>query len=213
MEWMDRPRRAGGFLWVGAGLLFQVLEAFRGGGGVVPGPVTLTLVTCVLGLALLLSVRAPARLTRFAGCFVAILIALDFLGAVADRFGVLGSPGDAGVSWGSWSAFVDYTDAMLNGIARPVAEAGAVAATVVELVLAGLLLSGWQRRWVAKATSGLLALYTLLMWTSMGAGEVAKYAVPILVGGALLVSVCVTGPKSSVGVEDSRHDDLQDRAA
>src|SRR5262245_42570834 len=38
-----------------------------------------------------------------------VLLGLDFLGSVADRFGLLGPPGAAGVSWGDFGHFVIYT--------------------------------------------------------------------------------------------------------
>src|ERR1700760_4793934 len=38
-----------------------------------------------------------------------ILIALAFLEAVADRFGLLGPPGSAGVAWGNFARFIEYT--------------------------------------------------------------------------------------------------------
>jgi hypothetical protein len=46
------------------------------------------------------------------------------------------------------------------------------------------------RRWVGKAAAGLLAVYLVAMASSVGWGDVARYAVPVEIGAALLVSAC-----------------------
>jgi uncharacterized membrane protein YphA (DoxX/SURF4 family) len=117
-----------------------------------------------------------------------VLLALVFGGAVADRFGMLGRPGAPGVSWGSWSEFVDDTQILLGGVAGPVVSVAAATATGVEVLLAVALLSGCRRRWTGKAVAGLLAVYLVAMMSTVGLDEVARYSVPVLLGGALLVS-------------------------
>jgi hypothetical protein len=190
VEFMDGARRAGGLSWVVAGAVFATGWAWAG--GVVPGWITLTLVAGVVVLAgLVLAERlVPERALAVAGRVVAVLLAADFAGAVADRFGAFGAPGAPGVSWGSWTAFVDYTGVLLLDAPRPVAVVAAVAATAAETVLAVLLVSGWQRRWVGKGAAGLLTFYLVAMAVSVGWGEVARYALPLEIGGALLVTVC-----------------------
>jgi hypothetical protein len=186
MEWMDGARRAGGLAWVAAGVLFGIGWVLAG--RPLPGVVTLTLVAAVLVLAVLV-VRPVGRATAIAGRVVAVLLAAAFAGAVADRFGLFGEPGASGVSWGSWPVFVEYTRTLLHGVPLPVATAAAVGATVAELALAAALLVGWQRRWTGKAAAGLLMCYLLAMGLSVGWAEVARYAVPVEIGGALLVTV------------------------
>jgi hypothetical protein len=188
MERMDRARRIGGLVWVLGGVLFQLGWAvFR---GVVPGTITLVLVAAVVALATLLLAGPGSALAWGGGWVVALLLALDFAGAVADRFGVFGPPGTPGVSWGDWPQFVDYTQILLGGVALPAALVAAVAATGVEVVLAIALIAGFQRRWTGKAAAGLLTIYLVAMAWTIGLDEVATYALPILVGGALLVSAC-----------------------
>ncbi|HEV3410293.1 MAG TPA: hypothetical protein VG095_08355, partial [Chthoniobacterales bacterium] len=53
------------------------------------------------------------RLVTAASCFVRIALASAFLSAVADRFGLWGAPGAAGVSWGDLEKFNAYV-AQLN---------------------------------------------------------------------------------------------------
>lgn len=180
---MARARRLGGLVWVALGTALQVAWYVRD--DVVPGPVTLLLSAVIVLLTVAVLVRRGVRTLALAS---AVLLALDFFGAVADRFGVFGGPGRAGVSWGSWMSFVDYTARLLPGLDQTLVSLAAVSATAAEILLGGLLLSGWQRRWVGKGTAGLLAVYLVAMAWSLGLAAVAQFAVPTLVGGALLVS-------------------------
>jgi hypothetical protein len=191
VEWMDSARRIGGLAWVAVGLLFGAGWAAA---GTVPGAITLTFVVAVLVLAAAVTSERTSGgrplVTWVAGWVVAVLFAADFAGAVADRFGVFGPPGAAGVSWGSWPAFVDYTRVLLHGVPEPVASTAAVGATGAEVVLVAVLLAGLQRRWVGKAVAALLTVYLVAMASSVGWSDVARYALPVVIGGALLLSVC-----------------------
>lgn len=191
MEWMDRARRIGGLAWVMAGVLFGTV--WVAAGGTTPGVITLVFAAAAVVLAVVLGIQrgsgARAGVLWVWGWVVAVLFAADFAGAVADRFGVFGPPGAAGVSWGSWAAFVDYTRVLLLGAPEPVAVVAATGATAAEVALAVAFLVGWQRRWVGKAAAGLLTVYLVAMASSVGWGEVARYALPIEIGGALLLSV------------------------
>ena len=187
MKWMDGARRWGGLGWVAAGLVFQLVVVAVD--QQVPDVVTCTLLGVVVLLAAVCLLGSP-RLVWAVGWIAAIVLALDFGGAVADRFGALGRPGGPWVSWGSWAAFTDYTAMLLPAALRSLAPLAAVLATGVEVGLAVGLLFGWQRRWVAKAAAGLLTVYLVAMAFSLGPAAVARYAVPVLIGGALLVSTC-----------------------
>lgn len=191
MAFMDGARRIGGLIWVGLALGFQLVWFLAR--SVVPGPVTLLLCGLVLVLALTTVVRSPAG-RWLAGWAVAVLLGVELGGAVADRFGAWGPPGAPGVFWGSWPDFVGYTAQLVPGVPRNVVVAAAVAATAAEITLGVLLLSGWQRRWVAKATAGLLTVYLVAMTLTVGLDAVATFGVPFLVGGALLVSTCPARP-------------------
>lgn len=191
MVGMDEVRRRGGLLWVGFGLVFQVLS-FRHT-GVLPGLATLLLCGVVVLLAVLTLTRS-GRTTWLVGWAAAVLIGLDFGGAVADRLGALGPPGSGGVSWGGWGPFVTYTARLLPAADRGLVTVAAAAATVVEVTLAVLLLTGWQRRWVGKAAAGLLLVYLVSMAWALGLDAAAAYGLPVLIGGALLVSSCPARP-------------------
>jgi hypothetical protein len=202
MERMDGARRIGGLAWVAAGLVFSVGWAALA--GVVPGVITLVLVVAVVALAGVVLARPTSPSGVLAswsgGWVVAVLLAADFAGAVADRFGAFGPPGAPGVSWGSWPAFVDYTRVLLHGPPEAVAVVAAAGATATEVALAVVLLTGRQRRWAGKAAAGLLTFYLVAMAASVGFGDVARYALPLEIGGALLVTVCPAARPRPAGV-------------
>ncbi|NYI70057.1 putative membrane protein YphA (DoxX/SURF4 family) [Naumannella cuiyingiana] len=189
MSWMDGARRVGGWLWVFGGLACQLVGGFAF--AVWPGWITGTVLVAIglLGIATLPRVAERlGRIPRVLGIVVAVLLAVSLLGAVADRFGLFGPAGSPGVSWGNWPAFVAYTAGLLPGLPAPAVTVAAIAATIAEAVLGVALIVGWQRRWVGKAAAGLFAVYLVAMLPSVGAGEVVRYGVPMLIGGALLVS-------------------------
>jgi hypothetical protein len=183
MHWMDGYRRFGGLLWVAAGAVFQLVML----GQARPGVITLTLIGAIVLLAAsVVAARGrPGRLVWALAWLTAVLLALDFAGAVADRFGLFGT---VGASWGTWDAFVAYTARLLPFVPDSLVGAAAASATAGEVVLAIWLLSGWQRRWAGKAAAGLLAVYLVAMGFAIGLTEVARFALPIQIGGALLVS-------------------------
>lgn len=61
-------------------------------------------------------------------------------------------------------------------------------ATALEVALTVALLSGRQRRWVGKVAAGLFVVYLVAMGLSSVRGDVVFYAMPVLVGGALVLS-------------------------
>ena len=96
-------------------------------------------------------------LSSAAEWFLRIALAVGFLSAVADRFGLWGPAGSPHVAWGAWQPFVDYV-AKLNWFA-PGAFIPALAwiSTATEVVLGVGLLIGWQLPWFALG-AGLLLL-------------------------------------------------------
>jgi hypothetical protein len=195
MERMDTYRRFGGCLWVAAGLLLGVLGmAF---GWTKPGPVTWVLVVVITACAAQTLTGPDSTSARFLGRLTALLLALDFAGAVLDRFGVLGAPGSPGVLWGDWARFEAYTSLLLHDPGPGVVFAAAVAATALEVVLAVALASGWQRRWVGKAVAALFVVYLVAMLTGAARADALRYAMPVLIGGALLWSATPTSRTAS----------------
>jgi len=117
------------------------------------------------------------RLTFLARIALRAALAVGFLSAVADRFGLWGRPGAPGVAWGDWPHFLVYTD-KLNWFlpAALVSIAGAIA-TIAETVLAVLLLVNWWPRYTALATGAALLLFGLAMTFASGIKSPLDYSV------------------------------------
>jgi hypothetical protein len=185
MERMDQARRVGGGVWVvlGAALMLGwALTAPPDG----PNAVTwLVAATVVSGTVVAFRAATPRR--RWWGARVAgAVIGLELVGAVGDRFGLLGPPGAPMVSWGDWAHFKVETAELVpwDSLVQP----AAVTATVAELALGTLLVLGLLRRAAGKATAGLFVVYLIAMVPGMGVTSVLEYAVPVLIGGALVTS-------------------------
>lgn len=191
MERMDRYRLIGGLLWTIIGLALAVVGTLTGH----PSGI----VTTTIGAATLISAAVAPTSWRAARWWtarvLAVLVGLELLASVGDRFGLLGGPGESGVSWGTWPAFVDYTGLLLPGFAGGAAEPAAVVATGAELILGGLLVAGPWWRWVGKFTAGMLFCYLLAMAATVGIGEVARYGVAIQIGAALIISARGSRPR------------------
>lgn len=185
MEWMDRIRRWGGLVWVGAGLVAMLVWVATGPARP-PASVTWIVVLIIAAGAVAMVAAPGRRLHWWGGRIAGIVIGVELIGAVADRFGLLGGPGEPGVSWGDWSHFRAETAELVPWDA--LVGSAAVAATIAELTLGLLLIAGPWWRWIGKATAGLFVVYLVTMIPGMGAASVLEYGVPVLIGGALLTS-------------------------
>jgi uncharacterized membrane protein YphA (DoxX/SURF4 family) len=183
MKRMDRFRRIAGLLWIVGGLVAMLVWSVTRPS---PGAGAVTwMVSVVAALAAACQLAAP-HVRWWAARLAGVVIGILLLGAVADRFGLLGANGDPGVSWGDWSHFRAET-AQLVPWSHLVSPA-AVAATLSELVLGALLLAGLAWRWTGKLAAGLFVVYLVAMVPGMGPSSVLQYGIPVLIGGCLLVS-------------------------
>ena len=138
-----------------------------------------------------------------AACWVVRLaLAASFLSAVADRLGLWGPPGAAGVAWGSVPKYEEYV-AQLNWFL----PAGLVpvvgwAATACEVTLAIGLLIGWRLHWVAFVAGILLTAFAVMMAVALGPKPPLDYSVPSAAGAAFLLAAlpCTTSPRTGAGV-------------
>lgn len=147
----------------------------------------------VLGVVILATFTAFAALHSHArwrrlAVVVRTLMAADFLLAVGDRFGVLGPPGAAGVSWGDFAHFVSYTRSIITFLPGDLAPAFAVIATIAETTLAAALLLGLRLQFAALGAGLLLIVYGTSMTLSLPAGEQFHYNVFVLAAGMLTLA-------------------------
>jgi len=119
---------------------------------------------------------------------LSIALAISFLSAVADRFGLWGAPGDAGVAWGNYESFLTYTK-HLNAWAPDflISTLGGLA-TALEIVLALCLLTGFKRNYAALVSGGLLSLFASSMIFADGPKGPLDYGVFSAAAGAFLLA-------------------------
>lgn len=136
------------------------------------------------------------RVLQVARIFLRLALSTAFFSAIADRFGLYGPPGTAGVSWGDWAHFLQFV-AYLNWFVPKVLipTLGAVE-TIVEFTLAVALLVGVRQRIVAWASAALLTSFALTMTIALGIKAPLGYGVFTAVGGAVLLGA-VAAPNSS----------------
>jgi uncharacterized membrane protein YphA (DoxX/SURF4 family) len=117
------------------------------------------------------------RILSLAGWAVRIALATAFLSAVADRFGLWGPAGAAGVSWGNVEQYNAYV-AVLNWF-LPASLIGIIGwmATIAEISLALALLAGWQLRLTAVLSALLLLSFALTMAMALGPKAPLSYSV------------------------------------
>lgn len=118
-----------------------------------------------------------AKRTTAFQLFLRIAISISFLSAVADRLGLWGAPGTHGVAWGSWENFVAYSQAVNSFAGAQANQVLAVIATILEALLAGLLLTGYKIRLAAIASGVLLVCFALAMTYSFGIKQSLDYSI------------------------------------
>lgn len=136
-----------------------------------------------------MSTRRTADLATDIGQLgVRVIIAVSFLLAVADRLGMLGSPGDPGVSWGSWGAFREYTARLVPVPVDLLVDAAAVGATILETLLAVLLIAGFVTRMAATGAAALTLVFGLSMFVFLGPLAPFRYPVFLFTAAAVLLA-------------------------
>ncbi|RXM48864.1 DoxX family membrane protein [Flavobacterium sp. YO12] len=126
--------------------------------------------------------------TADAGLVLRIVLGITMLSAVADRFGLWGTPGSNAVAWGNWENFVIYTQSLNTWASKSTAEILGTAATFFEILLAVLLLSGFKTRIAAFGTAVLMLLFALAMAGSVSIKAPFDYSVFTSAAAALLLS-------------------------
>ncbi|MGO4612623.1 hypothetical protein AB4305_03140 [Nocardia sp. 2YAB30] len=170
-----------------AGIALAIELAWLGVGGGSLGYITIGTVGIV---ALMIVTVGRIRTVNTAA---RIVLGLTFAGSVADRLGWLGQPGAAGVSWGSYSNFLDYTQQLTPAYVDRFVPALGLLATVMEIVLAATLILGVALRLSAITAAVVLSVFAVAMWSSLGFAAMSEYAVPVLASGAALLAVAPSG--------------------
>src|SRR3954447_8862940 len=83
-----------------------------------------------------------------------VALAFSFLSAVADRFGLWGPFGVAGVAWGDFERFTAYTAQLLWFLPPSLVSLAAILATAAEAIVAGGGVAGGGVPWWGFAGGG-----------------------------------------------------------
>jgi uncharacterized membrane protein YphA (DoxX/SURF4 family) len=120
-----------------------------------------------------------------------IALGLTFLYAVADRFGLLGPPGAANVSWGNFTRFTAYVGILNWYLPHFIVPTLARVETVLETLLGIALLLGVWLRPVALASGLLISSFALTMTVASGIG--APLAASVFTAAAAAFMLAVVG--------------------
>lgn len=123
---------------------------------------------------------------KFVEWFLRIAIALGFLSACADRFGLW--PADLSV-WGNWKEFVGYTGTLLFFLPDGLVTVSAVAATVFEITFGIALFTTFRTPFFAFCSGILLFLFAMGMVISLGIKAPFDYSVFSASAAAFALSV------------------------
>ena len=118
--------------------------------------------------------------------FLRIAIAMGFLSAVADRFGLWGKEVSV---WGNWDSFLDYTKIINPWLPVSLIPAIGVVATTAEILFALCLLVGYKTELFARLSGLLLLLFALSMTFSLGIKGALDFSVYSASAGAFALSL------------------------
>ncbi len=124
--------------------------------------------------------------------YLRLALGVDFLSAVADRFGLWGPPGSDHVAWGNFSKFVAYTAQVDPFTPAGTAVAVAWVVTALELLFAALLILGLFTRTTAVLSGILLALFAVGM--SIGTGAKSAFDASVFAASAGAFALAALGP-------------------
>ncbi len=106
--------------------------------------------------------------------FLRFSLAIGFLSAVADRLGFWPTEMAA---WGTWDNFIAYTGILNPWFPNSIIDFVALVVTILEVVLALLLLLGYKTQWAAKTSGFLLLVFALAMIFTTGIKGPLDYSV------------------------------------
>ncbi|WP_435133602.1 DoxX family protein [Formosa sp. A9] len=118
--------------------------------------------------------------------FLRLAIAVSFLSAVADRFGIWSSEV---VVWGNWSSFLEYTELINPWLPKAIIPTIGILVTAAEILFAIGLIIGYKTEFIAKCSGFLLLIFALSMTFSIGIKGALDYSVFSASAGAFALSV------------------------
>jgi uncharacterized membrane protein YphA (DoxX/SURF4 family) len=136
---------------------------------------------------------SPFDWNRLAFLFARIALGVAFLSGIADRFGLWRG---RNVGYGNFEGFLQYTAKVNSFMPASSIPFLGWAATIAELVLGVLLLTGIWLRWTAIASALLLILFGTAMAISFGPKSPLDYSVFTASAAAFLIALKEDGRPS-----------------
>lgn len=118
--------------------------------------------------------------------FLRLSIAVGFLSAVADRFGMWSKEISV---WGNWNSFLEYTQVINPWIPNAMISTLGIFATAAEIIFAIFLLVGFKTELFAKLSGFLLLIFALSMTFSTGIKSALDFSVFTASAGAFALSL------------------------
>lgn len=123
---------------------------------------------------------------RIIKLFLRFAIAIGFLSAVADRFGLWGKEVSV---WGDWTHFLEYTQLINPWFSNTFVSLAGIVATTAEVVFALFLIIGFKTELFARLSGFLLLVFALSMTFSTGIKGALDFSVFTASGGAFALSL------------------------
>tara|TARA_R110002073_G_scaffold89852_6_gene212514 strand:- start:31758 stop:32156 length:399 start_codon:yes stop_codon:yes gene_type:complete len=117
--------------------------------------------------------------------FLRLSIAVGFLSAVADRFGLYSKSNSV---WGNWESFLEYTKVINPWFPEIIIPSIGIIVTLLEVVFATFLVFGFKTQLYARLSGFLLLLFALSMAFSIGIKPVLDYSVLPIVAASFALS-------------------------
>jgi len=118
--------------------------------------------------------------------FLRFAIAMGFLSAVADRFGLWNKEVSV---WGNWNNFLEYTQLINPWIPNSMISSIGIIATAAEIVFAMCLIIGFKTKLFAKLSGFLILMFALSMTFSTGVKGVFDFSVLTASSGSFALSL------------------------
>ena len=110
---------------------------------------------------------------KYVTLYLRLALAASYLSSVADRFGIWG----AGVGWGNFANFLDYTAKLNPFLPRSFIPAIGWITTFLEISIAVFLIVGFRIRETALVSGSLLILFAIGMSVGLGVKSALDYSV------------------------------------
>lgn len=122
--------------------------------------------------------------------FLRLTLAFTLLAFVADKLGLFGEPGTPTITWGDMDNFSVFLQTMLPFMPENTTQKLAVFFTVMEVILALMLLFGLKVRWAALGTGIYSLVLSMLMLVFVSLKAPFNYSLVLMCGAAFLLACC-----------------------